>query len=101
MVSAARGKNVFRALLFVLSACAVHTAAGPALAQSVVEGEFSVQRFAPAPGPRNYFTTRGVRTDGEMTFSAGLIANYAWQPFVVSSCPATDPACSEPRDVLV
>jgi hypothetical protein len=29
--------------------------------------DFSVERFDPAMGPRNYFTTRGVRTDGKMT----------------------------------
>ena len=49
-------------------------------------GEFSVQRFAPAPGPRNYFTTRGVRTDGQMAWSAGLFVNYASDPFTVVSC---------------
>src|SRR5687767_11288557 len=43
---------------------------------AAIEDEFSVQRFNPAPGPRNYFTTRGVRTDGEMAWSAGLVINY-------------------------
>ena len=51
---------------------------GDARAQAT-DGEFSVQRFDPAPGPRNYFTTRGVRTDGEMAWSAGL---HHW------GCPA-------------
>ena len=61
---------------------------GSALAQQepATSGEFTVQRFDPAPGPRNYFTTRGVRTDGKMAWSAGLFVNYANQPFVVRSC---------------
>jgi OOP family OmpA-OmpF porin len=58
----------------------------PAGAQSVKSGEFSVQRFDPAPGPRNFFSTRGVRTEGKMAWSAGLVANYANDPFVVASC---------------
>jgi OmpA-OmpF porin, OOP family len=49
------------------------------------EGEFSVQRFNPAAGPRNYFITRGARTDGEMAWSAGLFANYGWAPFAIST----------------
>src|SRR5688572_10546079 len=58
---------------------------GTAYGQAV-EKEFSVQRFDPAPGPRNYFTTRGARTDGKNAWSAGLFINYAWKPFVVRSC---------------
>jgi hypothetical protein len=66
-------------------------AAGPALAQEKAKsGEFSVQRFDPAPGPRNYFSVRGVRTDGEMAWSAGLVANYAADPFVVRSCASEE-----------
>lgn len=60
--------------------------AGRASAQDATDKEFSVQRFDPAPGPRNFFTTRGVRTDGKMAWSAGLLVNYAWEPFVVRSC---------------
>src|SRR5687768_18550365 len=63
----------------------------PALAQdAAIEDEFSVQRFNPAPGPRNYFTTRGVRTDGEMAWSAGLVINYAYEPFAVVNCEAVE-----------
>jgi OOP family OmpA-OmpF porin len=61
----------------------------PAGAQSAKSGEFSVQRFDPAPGPRNYFSTRGVRTEGKMAWSAGFVANYANDPFVVVSCVNT------------
>jgi outer membrane protein OmpA-like peptidoglycan-associated protein len=57
----------------------------PAAAQTT-DGEFSVQRFDPAPGPRNYFSTRGARVEGQMAWSAGLVANYAADPFVVVSC---------------
>ena len=72
-----------------LSAAAALVAAGmftkPAAAQAV-SGEFSVQRFDPAVGSRNFITTRGVRMDGKMAFSLGMMANYAYKPFVVRSC---------------
>ena len=76
-----------------------------ALAQEATDKEFSVQRFNPAVGPRNYFTTRGARTDGEMAWSAGLMVNYAYQPFVVRSCRSEtdcdDPNAGQPTDVKV
>ena len=52
---------------------------------TAAEGSFAVQRFNPAPGPRNYLSTRGARTNGEMAWSAGLIGNYGYKPFVVRS----------------
>jgi hypothetical protein len=58
-------------------------------------GEFSVERFDPAIGPRNYFSTRGVRTDGKMAWTAGLVADYGFKPFVVKSCTSTTD-CSAP-----
>lgn len=66
-----------------------------AQATDAIDSEFSVQRFNPAPGPRNYFTTRGARTDGEMAWSAGLVANYGWEPFVVVSCQGAND-CEDP-----
>jgi hypothetical protein len=60
-------------------------ASGHALGQDVEHGT-SVQRFQPAPGPRNYFTMRGARTDGEKAWSAGLMVNYAFEPLTVQSC---------------
>lgn len=57
---------------------------------SAIENEFSVQRFHPAPGPRNFINTSGARQDGEMAFSAGFLANYAYKPFVVISCASED-----------
>ncbi|MEB2311339.1 MAG: thrombospondin type 3 repeat-containing protein [Sorangiineae bacterium] len=69
----------------------------PAVAQAqATDGEFSVQRFDPAPGPRNYFSVRGVRTDGEMSWSGGLVVNYAYLPFVVRSCQS-ETNCSDPN----
>lgn len=55
-------------------------------AQSPVEGDFSVQRFLPAPGPRNFATTRGARVNGKMAYSAGMVVSYAYKPFSVVSC---------------
>jgi OmpA-OmpF porin, OOP family len=76
-----------------------------ARAQDATDKEFSVQRFDPAPGPRNYFTTRGVRTDGNMAWSGGLVLDYAWKPFVVQSClsltDCSDPNATQPHDVKV
>lgn len=83
----------------------VLAAGGSAHAQSATEKEFSVQRFNPAPGPRNFFTTRGARTDGEMAWSAGLFANYSYKPFVIRSCRSEtdcdDPNASRPTDIPV
>jgi OmpA-OmpF porin, OOP family len=68
---------------------------GHALAQQTVDHGISVQRFQAAPGPRNFFTMRGARTDGEKVWSAGIMVNYAWQPLTVRSCRnATN--CSDP-----
>jgi len=54
-----------------------------------VDSEFSVQRFTPAPGPRNLITTRTLRSQGEMAFSAELMANYAYKPFVIERCESS------------
>jgi hypothetical protein len=66
----------------------------PAAAQAL-EDEFAVQRFNPAPGPRNFITTRGARTDGEMGFSVGLMANYAFEPFTIRTCTSDDGTCDD------
>jgi OOP family OmpA-OmpF porin len=95
-----------RALLGASAALslAALTAVEPAHAQAI-SGEFSVQRFDPAPGPRNYFSTRGVRTDGTMVWSAGLVANYSYLPFVVRSCisltDCNDPNANRPTETKV
>jgi len=79
-------RSVGRAGRAGLVTLGVLTASAVVWAQDAKDKEFSVQRFDPAPGPRNFFTTRGVRTEGKMAFSAGLFVNYAWEPFVVRSC---------------
>ena len=72
---------------------------------TAAEGSFAVQTFNPAPGPHNYLTTRGARTNGEMAWSAGLMANYGYKPFVVLSCESlTDcdgSGASDDEEVLV
>ena len=69
------------------------------------EGEFSVQRFEPAPGTRNYFSVEGARMDGQWGWSAGLWFNYAREPFVVVSCRdasnCDDPNATQVEDVAV
>jgi OOP family OmpA-OmpF porin len=56
----------------------------------LLEGSINVQRFNPAPGPRNFITTRGARTDGEHAFSVGLLGSFAKDPFVVGTQAAGD-----------
>ncbi|HEU4536438.1 MAG TPA: OmpA family protein, partial [Polyangiaceae bacterium] len=59
----------------------------PAAAQSAREGEFSVQRFLVAPGPRNFLTVEGARVgDAPMSWSLGVFFNYGRRPFVVRPC---------------
>ena len=66
-----------------------------ALAQQEVSYGIGIQRFQAAPGPRNFITMRGARTDGEKVWSVGLMANYALEPLTVRSCKnATN--CDEP-----
>ncbi len=59
-------------------------AAGPAEAQEL-EGVINVQKFSPAPGPRNFIVTRGLRSDGEHALGVGFLAHYANKPFLVNS----------------
>ena len=69
--------------------------AKPARAQSV-DGEFTVQRFNPAPGPRNFVTTRGARSEGEMAWSLGAMLNYSSLPFILYSCES-ETNCDRPN----
>ncbi|MET0595083.1 MAG: hypothetical protein ABW133_20455, partial [Polyangiaceae bacterium] len=72
------------------------TGVASAQQQPLREGEFSVQRFAPAVGPRNFITVQGARTDGKMAFSLGVFGNYASNPFVLTTCvSATDCAAND------
>ena len=74
--------------------CSVAAPAAGQEEEPAIEDEFSVQRFRPAPGPRNFINTSGARQDGDMAFSAGFMANYAYKPFVVISCASED-ECDE------
>ncbi len=75
-------------------ACAMLS--GAAHAQDAQSGEFSVQRFAPAPGPGNYVTVEGLRWTGKKAWSVGLYGNYSNSPFMVRSCKSyTD--CDNPN----
>jgi hypothetical protein len=74
----------------------------PARASAQEVKDFNAQRFSPAPGPRNFFMTRGARTDGEMAWSAGLFVDYANEPLVVASCVGScDPTIGQSTDLKV
>jgi OmpA-OmpF porin, OOP family len=75
----------------VLIAAVVLGHLSSASAQDVVGNEFSGQRYSPAAGPRNFLSTRGARTDGEMAWSGGLSLNYANTPIKVESCVSDTP----------
>ena len=105
MVSDFGVPSAARRVLFVAQASVALAvlAHAPALHAQSVSGDFAVQRFDPAAGPHNYFSTRGARTDGNMVWSAGLVANYSYRPFDVRTCVVDDPAdraagktCSDP-----
>jgi OmpA-OmpF porin, OOP family len=87
-----RGARVAARALLGALICAGSIAglAAPAAAQSVVEPTFSVQRFQPAPGPRNFLMTRGARVDGRNSWSAGGLIHYAFEPLTVESCVSDD-----------
>src|ERR1700754_1553145 len=86
---------------FVVVACLFFSTAAAAQT-SLKEGEFSVQRFSPAIGPRNFVTVSGARTDGNMGFSVGLFVNYVIDPFVTPVCktPRANP-CPATRDLKI
>jgi len=80
-------------VLSLLLAAPVLLAAAPSVAQTPeVSGEVSAQRFDPAPGSKNFLTTRALRTDGDMVFGGGLMVNYAYRAITVNGC---DAPCSE------
>jgi outer membrane protein OmpA-like peptidoglycan-associated protein len=65
-------------------------AGGAALAligvSPAARAQVSVQRFQPAPGPRNFPTVETARVAGDMAFSVGLFADYARTPFRLRHC---------------
>ena len=94
-----------RSLLALSTLCALSVALSSRVATAQQEGEFSVQRFEPAPGSNNYFSVEGARVDGDWGFTAGLGFNYSRDPFVVTSCLAQtncdDPNRTQENDVHV
>jgi OmpA-OmpF porin, OOP family len=91
--------------LFALLGLAGSLCSGSALAQDARSGEFSVQRFSPAPGPNNFLGVEGARLGGKKAWSLGLFANYSANPFVVRSCRSetdcSSPNATTPNDVYV
>jgi hypothetical protein len=69
---------------------------GASRAQDVPTDQFSVLRFTPAPGPRNYFQVEGASTPGHLQGSAGLVIDYGHLPFVLydASCDADGNNCT-------
>lgn len=59
------------------------------------QGQFNIQRFGAAPGPRNFLTTRTVRTDGEHAFSIGAMGSFAYEPLVIQ---LSGQVCQERND---
>jgi hypothetical protein len=88
-------------LLLVAASTAAAAALAPAvaLAQDVQDGEFSVQRFEPAMGPRNFLSVEGGRTDGDLSWSVGFMFDYQNSPFRLKSCISqTD--CNEANAIV-
>lgn len=57
----------------------------------VPNDRFSVQNFAPAPGPGNYLQVEGANISGHLAFGAGLTIDYAHNPFSIYSSSCSDP----------
>src|SRR5688572_23487309 len=96
---AASARLVIRALAALSAALPLGL---PATASAQEVKDFNAQRFSPAPGPRNFFMTRGARTDGEMAFSGGLLVDFANEPIVVQSCVGScDPAVGQATELKV
>ncbi|WP_437573704.1 OmpA family protein [Sorangium sp. So ce887] len=93
--------RTLRALsLLSIVGAGVGLASSVARAQEAVrEGEFSVQRFEPAPGSKNYLSVEGARMEASLGVTAGLMFDYAREPFVVERCvSATDCSAADARD---
>src|SRR4051812_6609470 len=73
-------------LLFTFGTAALVTLSGSSSHAQAKSGEFSIQRFEPAPGSHNYLSVEGARMDAVWGWTAGLMFNYARNPFVVVSC---------------
>lgn len=86
--------------LWGLASLPLLLAATPALAQEAqLDGEVSIQRFDPAPGKNNFITTRAAQIEGHMTWTAGLLVNYAFEPFIVKQC--AEEGCPDDTTVVI
>jgi outer membrane protein OmpA-like peptidoglycan-associated protein len=56
------------------------------------QGAISAERFQPAPGPGSFVTVETARISGDMAFSFGMVASYAYDPFRLLRCVPS--ACS-------
>ena len=61
--------------LYLLSMVGAGVQLVPAIAnaQEPQEGEFSVQRFEPAPGSKNYLSVEGARMEAAVGWSVGVM----------------------------
>ncbi|HEY3595276.1 MAG TPA: OmpA family protein, partial [Polyangiaceae bacterium] len=88
-------------LVAVLVALAIVLVAPKSPAQNTgtaQSGEFSIERFLPAPGPRNFFTVERARTDGSAAFSLTLFGDYGGDPLVLKTCvSSTDCSATNAR----
>lgn len=60
-------------------------------AQAQPRADFSVMRFSPAPGAHNYAGVDGGRVHGALSGSAGLMLDFAYQPFSLYPADCTGP----------
>lgn len=96
----ARDRSGWATLAVTLAASLLPAVPSVASAQPAKDGEFSVQRFEPAAGSKNYLSVEGARIDAQWGFTAGLFFNYSRDPFVVVSCvSATDCDASNAANV--
>jgi hypothetical protein len=81
-------------VLSAVGALAFATVAGAQTAP-VVQGDFAVQRFNPAPGAHNMLSARGVRMGDQHSWSLALSANYGNDVFVIDNIDPTTLAVTE------
>lgn len=85
-----QSRTLSRRFVPALASLSALLAASPAGAQQI-ENEVSVQKFDPAPGAGNLFVTRSAAAvQGHMAWTAGMLVNYAYEPFVVVGSAGAD-----------
>jgi outer membrane protein OmpA-like peptidoglycan-associated protein len=83
--------------LAVRTVMAVLSATAAAHADPVV-GEMSAQRFEPAPGPRNFITVQGARTDVAKSWTGAGIVSFGLNPLVLTSCSSADCSAADAQN---